>query len=217
MNWKKIFLIIIIIAVIVGGGIVMFNRTNKKIVNYAYSFNKFNKVSVDIPTGDIIFKTSSKYSVSYSGLEKIAPDVKVKNGNLKISFSKVGVHVNMFNLKQLNSKIVIEMPKEELADLNIESANGNVSADYLATKKVDVDLANGNIAIRELKTRKGASFDTAKGNIEVNKCNASGYDLDTSLGKITVGGKKRGDSFENNSNTENVLEADTSLGSIKVN
>ena len=217
MNWKKIFLIIIITAVIVGGGIVMFNRTNKKIVNYAYSFNKFNKVSVDIPTGDIIFKTSSKYSVSYSGLEKIAPDVKVKNGNLKISFSKVGVHVNVFNLKQLNSKIVIEMPKEELADLNIESANGNVSADYLATKKVDVDLANGNIAIRELKTRKGASFDTAKGNIEVNKCNASGYDLDTSLGKITVGGKKRGDSFENNSNTENVLEANTSLGSIKVN
>ena len=217
MNWKKIFLIIIITAVIVGGGIVMFNRTNKKIVNYAYSFNKFNKVSVDIPTGDIIFKTSSKYSVSYSGLEKIAPDVKVKNGNLKISFSKVGVHVNVFNLKQLNSKIIIEMPKEELTDLNIESANGNVSADYLATKKVDVDLANGNIAIRELKTRKGASFDTAKGNIEVNKCNASGYDLDTSLGKITVGGKKRGDSFENNSNTENVLEANTSLGSIKVN
>ena len=217
MNWKKIFLIIIIIAVIVGGGIVMFNRTNKKIVNYAYSFNKFNKVSVDIPTGDIIFKTSSKYGVSYSGLEKIAPDVKVENGNLKISFSKAGVHVNMFNLKQLNSKIVIEMPKEELADLNIESANGNVSADYLATKKVDVDLANGNIAIRELKTRKGASFDTAKGNIEVNKCNASGYDLDTSLGKITVSGKKRGDSFENNSNTENVLEANTSLGSIKVN
>lgn len=217
MNWKKIFLIIIITAVIVGGGIVMFNRTNKKIVNYAYSFNKFNKVSVDIPTGDIIFKTSSKYGVSYSGLEKIAPDVKVENGNLKISFSKAGVHVNMFNLKQLNSKIVIEMPKEELADLNIESANGNVSADYLATKKVDVDLANGNIAIRELKTRKGASFDTAKGNIEVNKCNASGYDLDTSLGKITVSGKKRGDSFENNSNTENVLEADTSLGSIKVN
>lgn len=214
---KKIFLIIIIIAVIVGGGIIMFNRTNKKIVNQAYSFNKFNKVSVDIPTGDIIFKTNSKYGVSYSGLEKIAPDVKVENGNLKISFSKAGVHVNMFNLKQLNSKIVIEMPKEELADLNIESANGNVSADYLATKKVGVDLANGNIAIRELKTRKGASFDTAKGNIEVNKCNASGYDLDTSLGKITASGKKRGDSFENNSDSENVLEADTSLGSIKVN
>lgn len=151
MNWKKIFLIIIIIAVIVGGGIVMFNRTNKKIVNYAYSFNKFNKVSVDIPTGDIIFKTSSKYSVSYSGLEKIAPDVKVKNGNLKISFSKVGVHVNVFNLKQLNSKIIIEMPKEELTDLNIESANGNVSADYLATKNGDIDLANGNISIKDTK------------------------------------------------------------------
>ena len=123
----------------------------------------------------------------------------------------------MFNLKQLNSKIIIEMPKEELTDLNIESANGNVSADYLATKNGDIDLANGNISIKELKTRKGVSFDTAKGNIEVNKCNASGYDLDTSLCKIKKKKKKRGDSFENNSNTENVLEANTSLGSIKVN
>lgn len=87
------------------------------------------------------------------------------------------------------------MPKEELTDLNIESANGNVSADYLATKNGDIDLANGNISIKELKTRKGVSFDTTKGNIEVNKCNASGYDLDTSLGKITVGGKKRGRFF----------------------
>lgn len=217
MNWKRIFLIISIVIVVLGGGLMMFNRSNKKIVTQAYSFKKFNKINVDIPTGDIIFKTSSKYGVSYSGLEKIAPDVKVENGNLKISFSKAGVHVNMFNLKQLNSKIVIEMPKEELADLNIESANGNVSADYLATKKADIDLANGNIAIKELKTRKGVSFDTAKGDIEVNKCNASGYDLDTSLGKVTVSGKKRGDSFEKNGNTENVLEADTSLGSIRIN
>lgn len=217
MNWKRIFLLISIVIVVLGGGLMMFNRSNKKIVTQAYSFKKFNKINVDIPTGDIIFKTSSKYGVSYSGLEKIAPDVKVENGNLKISFSKAGVHVNMFNLKQLNSKIVIEMPKEELADLNIESANGNVSADYLATKKADVDLANGNIAIKELKTRKGVSFDTAKGDIEVNKCNASGYDLDTSLGKVTVSGKKRGDSFEKNGNTENVLEADTSLGSIRIN
>lgn len=217
MNWKRLFLIISIVIVILGGGVIMFNRSNKKIVNQAYSFKEFNKINVDIPTGDIIFKTSNKYGVSYSGLEKIAPDVKVENGNLKISFSKAGVHVNMFNLKQLNSKIVIEMPKEELADLNIENANGNVSAGYLATKKADIDLANGNIAIKELKTGKGVSFDTAKGNIEVNKCNASGYDLDTSLGKITVSGKKRGDSFEKNSDTENVLEADTSLGSIKIN
>ena len=43
------------------------------------------------------------------------------------------------------------MPKEELTDLNIESANGNVSADYLATKNGDIDLANGNISIKELK------------------------------------------------------------------
>lgn len=54
-------------------------------------------------------------------------------------------------------------------------------------------------------------------NIRVESSNATGYDLDTSLGKITISGKKHGDSFEKNSDSRNVLEADTSLGSISVN
>ena len=91
------------------------------------------------------------------------------------------------------------MPKEQLESLNVDNSNGNFSADYLAVKIGDIDLSNGNIDIR------------------VESSNATGYDLDTSLGKITTSGKKHGDSFEKNSDSRNVLEADTSLGSISVN
>ena len=81
----------------------------------------------------------------------------------------------------------------------------------------DIDLSNGNIDIKDLKTKDGISFDTSRGNIRIERSNATGYDLDTSLGKITISGKKHGDSFEKNSDSRNVLEADTSLGSISVN
>ena len=203
MNWKKTLFSIGIIVIILVGGLTMFNVANQKVVNQDYSLSKFTKVDIDIPTGDVVLKAGNKYHVSYSGLEKNVPKVEVKDSKLKISFKNQITHIRLFNFKQLNSKIVIEMPKEQLESLNVDNSNGNFSADYLAVKIGDIDLSNGNIDIKDLKTKDGISFDT--------------YDLDTSLGKITISGKKHGDSFEKNSDSRNVLEADTSLGSISVN
>ena len=210
MNWKKTLFSIGIIVIILVGGLTMFNVANQKVVNQDYSLSKFTKVDIDIPTGN-------KYHVSYSGLEKNVPKVEIKDSKLKISFKNQITHIRLFNFKQLNSKIVIEMPKEQLESLNVDNSNGNFSADYLAVKIGDIDLSNGNIDIKDLKTKDGISFDTSRGNIRIERSNATGYDLDTSLGKITISGKKYGDSFEKNSDSRNVLEADTSLGSISVN
>ena len=193
MNWKKTLFSIGIIVIILVGGLTMFNVANQKVVNQDYSLSKFTKV------------------------EKNVPKVEIKDSKLKISFKNQITHIRLFNFKQLNSKIVIEMPKEQLESLNVDNSNGNFSADYLAVKIGDIDLSNGNIDIKDLKTKDGISFDTSRGNIRIERSNATGYDLDTSLGKITISGKKYGDSFEKNSDSRNVLEADTSLGSISVN
>jgi Uncharacterized conserved protein len=217
MNWKKILFSISIIVIILVGGWTVFNIANQKVVNQDYSLSKFNKVDIDIPTGDVVLKVGNKYHVSYSGAEKIALEIKVKDSKLKIGFKNQVTHIHLFNFKQLNSKIVIEMPKEQLESLNVDNANGNFSADYLGVKTGNIDLSNGNIDIKDLKTKDGISFDTSKGNIRVKSSNASGYDLDTSLGKVTISGKKQGNSFEKNSDSRNVLEADTSLGNVSVN
>lgn len=217
MNWKKTLFSIGIIVIILVGGWIMLNIANQKVVNQDYSLPKFTKVDIDIPTGDVALKAGNKYHVSYSGLEKVAPEVKVEDNKLKIGFKNRVTHIRLFNFKQLNSKIVVEMPKKQLESLNVDNSNGNFSADYLAVKTGDIDLSNGSIDIKDLKTKDGISFDTSRGNIRIESSNASGYDLDTSLGKITISGKKQGDSFEKNSDSRNVLEADTSLGSISVN
>lgn len=217
MNWKKTLFSIGIIVIILVGGWIMLNIANQKVVNQDYSLPKFTKVDIDIPTGNVVLKAGNKYHVSYSGLEKIAPEVKVEDNKLKIGFKNQVTHIRLFNFKQLNSKIVVEMPKKQLESLNVDNSNGNFSADYLAVKTGDIDLSNGSIDIKDLKTKDGISFDTSRGNIKIESSNASGYDLDTSFGKITISGKKQGDSFEKNSDSRNVLEADTSLGSISVN
>ena len=196
------------------GGYLMFNKVNNQVISKEYPLSNFDKVVVDIPTGHVAFKVSNRYRVSYSGVEKVMPEVKVKNGELRISTPKRVVHVNLLN--QLNSKIVIEIPKKELEEVNIDSSNGNFSADYLLTKTGEINLSNGDIDIEELKVKNGISFDTSKGNIKIENSNASGYDLNTFLGKVIVAGKRQGDSFEANLNTKNVLEADTSLGNISI-
>lgn len=215
MNWRKIFLISAVIVIVLIGGTI-FSKANQKIINQKASVSKFNKVDVDITTGNVVLKIGSKYRIAYSGAEKTAPEIKVENNTLKIRSKQRALHINFFNLKQLNSQIVIEMPKKELENLNINSSNGNFSAYYLDTKTGEVNLSNGNINLKELKTQKGINLDTSKGNIRIENSNASGYDLNTSLGKITVAGKKHSKSFELESNAQNVLEADTSLGNISV-
>lgn len=195
-------------------GYLMFNKVNNKVISKEYPLSNFDKVAVDIPTGHVFFKAGNRYHISYSGVEKVMPEVKVKNGELRISSPKRVVNVNLLN--QLNSKIVIELPKKELEEVNIDSLNGNFSADYLSTKTGEINLSNGDIDIEELKVKSGISFDTSKGNIKIENSNASGYDLNTSLGKVIVAGKRQGDSFEANLDTKNVLEADTSLGNISI-
>lgn len=91
--------------------------------------------------------------------QKNVPKVEVKDSKLKISFKNQITHIRLFNFKQLNSKIVIEMPKEQQKEsLNVDNSNGNFSADYLAVKIGDIDLSNGNIDIKDLKTKDGISF-----------------------------------------------------------
>lgn len=216
MKLKKIFLIAGLLIIILIGGCMMFDKVNNKTINKEYSVSKFTKIDVDIPTGHVFLKVGNKYRINYSGIEKVAPEVKVENDKLRISSQKNVVHVNLFNFKQLNSKIVIEMPKEQLESLNIDNSNGNFEADYLAVKSGEIDLSNGNIDIQELQTQEGINLDTSKGNIKVLHTNASGYDLSTSLGKVVYKGEKYGTDFEQNSDTENVLQANTSLGNISI-
>ncbi|MCT3600306.1 hypothetical protein EFS00_04690 [Lactobacillus amylovorus] len=176
-------------------------------------------MKVDNSIDNIRLVTGDRYSVSYTGQEKLEPSVKVKNGILTIDSPERSITINgsIFNAKKLKQELIIEMPKQELKYLSIDTSNGNISADHLEVQKGKIDTSNGSINIKNLVMKNEFEIDTSNGTVKVGNTNAAGYDLSTSNGHITVEGKNKSDEFEKNTSAENVLSIDTSNGNIYVN
>lgn len=93
--------------------------------------------------------TGDRYSVSYTGQEKLEPSIKVKNGILTIDSPERSITINgsIFNAKKLKQELTIKMPKKELKYLSIDTSNGNILADNLEVQKGTIDTSNGNISV----------------------------------------------------------------------
>lgn len=192
-------ILIFIVVIAIGGVYFLYNSNDIKTVNKNFSVESFNQIKVDNSIDNIRLVTGDRYSVSYTGQEKLEPSVKVKNGILTIDSPERSITINgsIFNAKKLKQELTIKMPKKELKYLSIDISNGNISADNLEVQKGIIDTSNGTV--------------------KVGKTNVEGYDLSTSNGHITVEGENKSDEFEKNTDAKNVLSIDTSNGNISVN
>lgn len=196
---RKMLILIFIVVIAIGGVYFLYNSNDIKTVNKNFSVESFNQIKVDNSIDNIRLVTGDRYSVSYTGQEKLEPSVKVKNGILTIDSPERSITINgsIFNAKKLKQELTIKMPKKELKYLSIDTSNGNISADNLEVQKGIIDTSNGTV--------------------KVGKTNVEGYDLSTSNGHITVEGENKSDEFEKNTDAKNVLSIDTSNGNISVN
>lgn len=216
---RKMLILIFIVVIAIGGVYFLYNSNDIKTVNKNFSVESFDQIKVDNSIDNIRLVTGDRYSVSYTGQEKLESSVKVKNGILTIDSPERSITINgsIFNVKKLKQELIIEMPKQELKYLSIDTSNGNISADHLEVQKGKIDTSNGSINIKNLVMKNEFEIDTSNGTVKVGKTNAAGYDLSTLNGHITVEGKNKSDEFEKNTSAENVLSIDTSNGNIYVN
>ena len=216
---RKMLILIFIVVIAIGGVYFLYNSNDIKTVNKNFSVKSFNQIKVDNSIDNIRLVTGDRYSVSYTGQEKLEPSVKVKNGILTIDSPERSITINgsIFNAKKLIQELTINMPKKELKYLSINTSNGNISADNLEVQKGIFDTSNGKVYLKNLITKNGFKIDTSNGTVKVGKTNVEGYDLSTSNGHITVEGENKSDEFEKNTDAKNVLSIDTSNGNISVN
>ena len=204
-------ILIFIVVIAIGGVYFLYNSNDIKTVNKNFSVESFDQIKVDNSIDNIRLVTGDRYSVSYTGQEKLEPSVKVKNGILTIDSPERSITINgsIFNAKKLKQELIIEIPKQELKYLSIDTSNGNISADHLEVQKGIIDTSNSKVYLKNLITKNGT--------VKVGKTNVEGYDLSTSNGHITVEGENKSDEFEKNTDAKNVLSIDTSNGNIYVN
>ena len=212
-------ILIFIVLIAIEGVYFLYNSNDIKTVNKNFSVESFDQIKVDNSIDNIRLVTGDRYSVSYTGQEKLEPSVKGEKWYLTIDSPErsITINVSIFNSKNLKQELIIEMPKQELKYLSIDTSNGNISADHLEVQKGKIDTSNGSINIKNLVMKNEFEIDTSNGTVKVGKTNAAGYDLSTSNGHITVEGKNKSDEFEKNTSAENVLSIDTSNGNIYVN
>ena len=175
-----ILIFIVVIAIAIGGVYFLYNSNDIKTVNKNFSVESFNQIKVDNSIDNIRLVTGDRYSVSYTGQEKLEPSVKVKNGILTIDSPERSITINgsIFNAKKLKQELTIKMPKKELKYLSIDTSNGNILADNLEVQKGTIDTSNGYITVEgenksdEFEKNTDAenvlSIDTSNGNISVN-------------------------------------------------
>lgn len=109
------------------------------------------------------------------------------------------------------------MPKKELEKLDLETQNGNISADNLNIKRGKIESSNGKININNLLTKKGFYINLDNGSVVINHNNASGYDLSLDNGRVKFAGENKGEDYEHNSYSQNTLTVEMANGKIDVN
>ncbi len=212
----------LLILLVVGCVWLEFNDENKKkteIIEKSILVTAFKNVKIDSTTDNVKFKIGDHYCVTYKGREDIKPVIVVRNETLSINSPSENIIINgsIFDEKQEQQLLTIEMPEKELDSLSIDLSNGSISTDKLSVKNGNIDTSNGNVNIKNLLTKKEFQIDASNGNIRVEKANAKGYDFFTSNGRIFYKGKKITNSYNEDQTNVNTLKISTSNGDITVN
>ena len=75
---RKMLILIFIVVIAIGGVYFLYNSNDIKTVNKNFSVESFEQIKVDNSIDNIRLVTGDRYSVSYTGQEKLEPSVKVK-------------------------------------------------------------------------------------------------------------------------------------------
>lgn len=156
------------------------------------------------------------------------PVIELNNGQLDImqsrksSIMSLGINFNigeLFNDNEMHMDVYV--PKGYKDDINIESSSGNIKADNLELKKLDIDTFSGKIELKDVTADK-VSLETSSGDISAGNIKADDLKINTFSGNNyykSIDAQKvyfessSGDISLGSVNTE-VIEGDTFSGHI---
>lgn len=196
----------------------------------SYDSKEINTISIDSDYGNIEFFESDDENIRVVIGKTKVDNVTVhnENGNLEVKHKGNKISdLSFFQRNNINCDIEIYLPKKDFENITVKSSYGNVDADEITIKQLNVDLDFGNVEIEsftgamDVKTDCGnIEFSNVKltdssilnsdmGNIEIE--NIRNVNIN---GKVSMGECK----INNNDSTSSVsLIAQTDMGDIDIN
>lgn len=163
------------------------------------SGSNYDEVKIQLPSSVIDYSidiTTSNGAIELNDLVQLK-ELKLKSSNGAIKVNDIHV-TDYFKIDTSNGKITINDVSSDVL-MNVHTSNGGIYLDGLSTNNLNASTSNGSIEIK------------ISGKYEDYR-----IEMDTSNGSTYINGVEKNDSVYNPSE-QNVLNIDTSNGSIRLN
>ncbi len=230
MNKTKIWLIVaaslVLIGVIIFGGVMaMYNWDFTKLSTVEYETNnyeineKFNNISINTNTDDVIFAPSDEGICKVVCYEEQNAKhlVVVKDGTLIINKADKKKWYEYIGINFGAPKITVYIPQGEYGALLVNSSTSYVEIpENFKFEGIDISISTGNVkclasALGKIKIK------TSTGDICVQNATADTLDLSVSTGKVIVQSVACGDDIKINVSTGRAKLTDVTCKNITSN
>ncbi|MBE6671636.1 MAG: DUF4097 domain-containing protein [Ruminococcaceae bacterium] len=195
----KIWLIIAASLIVIG--LVMFAAVMTsfdwdftKLNTYEYETNtheineKFNNISINTDTADIIFTVSDddKCKIICYEQENLKHSVDVQNDTLTIKIDEEVKWYDRIGINFGSPSITIYLPMDEYASLHIKGSTGDIEIpDKFKFENVDISLSTGDVKF--LSSASGLlKIKTSTGNIQAKNISVGSLKLSVSTGNVSL-------------------------------
>ncbi|AXG38966.1 DUF4097 family beta strand repeat-containing protein [Enterococcus gilvus] len=134
----------------------------------------------------VVGVSGNQTKINYTNSRGVKYKIKESNGALDVERRKtIGINFSIFNFGERNSKMTIEVPKNQLKELEIETSNAGISAENLDLHTLDMETTNGKVSLSEIDAR-SADVETNNGKLELKRMNFNEGSFETSNSKIVL-------------------------------
>lgn len=193
-----------------------FSKDSKSISkDYSELSAGFSAIDLNTDIGDITIESSKAFGAEFTGLEKLAPIMEIKDGVLVVTQEdKNNVAANPATIK---ARIKITVPEgTQLTSVKAHLDLGDLKLEDISADKLTISESLGDIKINGC-VFKSAEITENLGDIKMDLPGSEedyGMDLDVSLGDIKVNGENKGNKYTKEGSIP--IKASNDLGDIKI-
>lgn len=135
---------------------------------------------------EVVGVSGNKTRINYKKSRDIKYKIKQTNNTLSLERKKtIGFSFNFFNFGNSNPTVTIEVPKDKLKDLQVDTSNGKLVAENLTLDNLDLETSNSKMTISEVDART-IDAETSNGKVELTRMKFDDGSFETSNSKMDL-------------------------------
>lgn len=184
---KKIVLGLILVgaALVCIGSMFFHNRMSNETFTTTKNVQRLVVDDRNMPI-DVVGVSGNRTRINYKKSRDIKYNIKQTSNTLTLERKRsIGFNFDFFNFGNSSPKVTIEVPKENLKDLQVETSNGKISTKNLVLDNLDLESSNSKMTINDVDADT-IDAETSNGKVELSRLTFDDGSFETSNSKMSL-------------------------------